>query len=281
MSRTLVAFHAHPDDEALLTAGTMAKAAAAGHRVVLVVATSGEIGQVAPDLLHDGESLGERRRRELQASAEAIGVHRLELLGYHDSGHVPAEAPDGAFVRADPDEAAGRLARILDEETADVLTVYDPNGGYGHPDHVKVHDVGYRAAQLAGTPRVLEATFNRDLLEMAVDLVPSLGYELPEGFVPPDTSTWFLPGDAITHHVDVSAHLDAKRASMAAHASQASADIDTVRTLAVFLSLPDDLYALAFGTEYFVDRACEPGTRFDDVFAPLVGRRAGTADDPS
>src|SRR5439155_59962 len=83
----------------------------------------------------------------------------------------PAPAPGadndkaGSFWLADLDEAAKRLAAILDEERADALTVYDDNGSYGHPDHIQVHRVGTRAAELAGTPRVYEATINRDHLK--------------------------------------------------------------------------------------------------------------------
>src|SRR5256885_8360310 len=141
---TLVSFHAHPDDEALLTAGTLARASAEGHRVVLVVATTGEAGLAASDVLADGP-LGERRTAELMRSARALGCARVEWLGYADSGM--ADAPSGAadsFADADLEEAAERLAAILREEEADAITIYDPAGGYGHPDHVQVHHVGDR-----------------------------------------------------------------------------------------------------------------------------------------
>jgi LmbE family N-acetylglucosaminyl deacetylase len=154
MPKTLVTFHAHPDDESLLTAGVMAQAAAAGHRVVLVVATSGEVGEAAAsfrgDDHDDHDALGATRRRELARSAEILGVARVELLGYRDSGHPRGDEVDaftpapGTFAAADPSEAADRLAEILREEQADVLTTYDPNGGYGHPDHLRVHEVGAR-----------------------------------------------------------------------------------------------------------------------------------------
>ena len=274
MARTLVTFHAHPDDEALLTAGTMARAAAAGDRVVLVVATAGEVGRVGSGFLDDDEALGERRTAELRRSAEVLGVARVELLGYGDSGHLPnGVAPAGSFVAADPDAAAQRLAEILRAERADVLTVYDPRGGYGHPDHVRVHDVGYRAARLAGTPVVLEATVSRDLMRMGLEMAGALGVEIPEDFRPETFDDWYTPESEITTFVDVSAHLPAKRASMAAHASQMTgADPDAgmnVRTLAAFLSLPEDVFALAFSTEWFVRRDAPAGTREDDVFAAV------------
>src|SRR5215472_8598266 len=152
---TVVAFHAHPDDEVLLTCGTLAKLAAGGHRVVIVVATDGSIGEPS-----------DRRLGELRASAQTLGAARVVHLGYADSGHGPvlfADPPGRArFARADPDQAAARLAAILTEEHAGLLLSYDAAGGYGHRDHVRVHQVGARAAQLAGDARVLEATWPRE-----------------------------------------------------------------------------------------------------------------------
>ncbi len=145
----------------------MAKAAAAGHRVVLVLATRGEHGEVPEGYLDPGESVAERREQELAEAARILGVQRVEFLGYVDSGMTGTaenDAPE-CFWRADVEEAAVRLARILDEEDADVLTVYDDHGVYGHPDHVQVHRVGVRAAALAGTPRVYESTIDRDRMK--------------------------------------------------------------------------------------------------------------------
>ena len=276
MPSTLVFFHAHPDDEALLTAGTMAKAAADGHRVVLVVATAGEVGEAAE--VYRGGDLGTTRLAELQRSASVLGVARLEVLGYGDSGSGDADAEasglsgaggPAAFAAVEVDEAAGRLAALLVEEGAQVLTTYDANGGYGHPDHLQVHAVGARAAALAGTPRVLEATINRDLMSMGVELARSLGYEIPETFAPTSFDGWFTPGDEITHAIDVSAHLAAKRASMEAHASQATSGDGSTRTLAAFLALPDEYFAMAFGTEWYRDPAAPAGAGIDDVLAGL------------
>ncbi len=171
-------FHAHPDDEALLTAGTMAMLASEGHRVVLVVATAGERGLAE---MRPGEALGETRMKELYESAAVLGCARVECLGYGDSGLSPQggvadERPDNAFIDADSEQAAQALAAILEEENADLLSIYDPAGGYGHPDHVQVHRVGKRAAQIAGTQIVLEATVNRDPL---VKLLKTGGPGLP------------------------------------------------------------------------------------------------------
>jgi len=266
MPHTLVAFHAHPDDEALLTAGTLAKAAAAGHRVVLVVATDGALGLTSDDFRDD---LGARRLHELQRSAAAMGVARVIHLGYADSGmvgDVPADPPGGRrFVRATA--AARLLAQILREEAADVLMSYDAAGGYGHRDHVMVHRVGAEAARLAGTPRVVEATAPRELLTRTVRLV-SRFHRLPSDFDIGVYERAFTPRAAITHRIDVRGQITAKRAAMAAHASQAAADDGADRTLGLFLKIPRPIYDVVFGREWFRDPA-HTGPVSDDIFAGL------------
>ena len=200
MSFTLVSFHAHPDDEALLTAGTLARAAAEGHRVVLVVATAGEAGLTSTAL---GTALASRRLEELHHSAAAIGCTRVVCLDYADSGmaDAPTNHPD-AFASVDADLAAARLAELLVEESADVLTTYDPAGGYGHPDHVRVHDVGRRAAQLAGTPVVLQATVDRGRLVRALRLIRRLP-RVPADFDPSRFTRAYTASADLTHRVDV------------------------------------------------------------------------------
>ena len=121
--RTIVSFHAHPDDEALLTGGSLARAAADGHRVVLVVATDGEAGLASSAL---GPDLRDVRRRELEASARALGCARLVRLCFADSGwHDSRRAGLDVFSRLDVATAAAPLVEILREERADVLTIYD------------------------------------------------------------------------------------------------------------------------------------------------------------
>src|SRR5438270_1397054 len=161
---TIVSFHAHPDDEAILVGGTLAMAVDAGHRVVLVFATRGDLGEVADGVLAPDEALAERRADEARAAAAVLGAARVEFLPYHDSGMAGEATNDGpgAFAAADVDEAAAHLATLLREEQADVLTVYDERGGYGHPDHIQVHVVGRRAAALAHTPRVYAATTSKE-----------------------------------------------------------------------------------------------------------------------
>ncbi len=252
---TLLAFHAHPDDEALLTGGTLARAAAEGHRVVLVTATCGEQG-LAGAVDGAGERLGRVRAAELRESAAALGCARVVVLGYADSGLDGARAD--AFAHADVEEAAVRLAALLLEEDVDVLTIYDPNGGYGHPDHVQVHRVGTRAAELAGTPTVLEATVSAPLFVGALRLLRLLGSALGRS-APLGVERVFSPRSRITHRVRVHGHLDAKRAAMAAHGSQRRAE-GQVRVLDRILRLPRPLFALAFGTEWYVEQGRSAGT---------------------
>ena len=266
MTYTLVAFHAHPDDEALLTGGTLARAAAEGHRVVLVVATAGEAG-LASDA--PGPQLGQRRRQELAEAAAALGCARVEVLGYADSGMYGEAGGERAFSHVDVEAAAQRLADLLREERADVLTVYDPAGGYGHPDHVQVAKVGVRAAELAGTPVVLEATVNRQALQRVLRLVSRLP-GIPADFDARRFDRAFTDRSALTHAVDVRAHTGAKRAALAAHASQATANEGT-RTLSVLLRLPRPLFKRALGTEWFVERGRRTGPLLDDVFASVRG----------
>ncbi len=255
MPRTLVFVHAHPDDESLLTAGTMARAAAEGHRVVLVVVTAGEAGLAAG--APAAADLRSRRLSELRASAAALSVHRVAVLGYADSGlHAEVGAVAGGpvpFVAVPAEEAAATVAAILTEEAADVVVGYDEAGGYGHPDHVHLHTVVAAAAARAGTPRYYEATLPREPLAAAVRWVARV-YPFPPEFEPAAFETAFTPRAQITTRVGVRPQLAAKRASMAAHASQATADAGADRTLAAFLRMRGPLFAALFGTEYYVRR---------------------------
>jgi len=249
MAGTLVSFHAHPDDEAILTAGTLALASDQGHRTVLVFATRGDLGEVDDGVLAPSEALGDRRADEARRAAEVLGVARVEFLGYGDSGMVdmPTNDAAGSFWSADVEDAARRLAAILEDEDAEVLTAYDERGGYGHPDHIQVHRVGLRAAELARTPRVYAATVSRQHFQ---NLAREQAAEAPPGS---ETGT----GDAedevdigvddslITTVVDVTSVIDRKRAAMAAHPSQIGEE-------SFFLALDDDLFLRTWGTEWFI-----------------------------
>jgi LmbE family N-acetylglucosaminyl deacetylase len=263
---TLVSLHAHPDDESFLTGGTLAKAAAEGHRVVLVTATNGERG-LASGLDGSGVDLARLRHDELEAAAEALGCARVVPLGYADSGLGSNPDDPRAFANADREEVAAKLAAILREENADALTVYDARGGYGHPDHVQVHRVGTLAAAMAGTPVVLEATLDADLVKVMLRLLRLVRSPF-RGAAPLGEDDIFTPRRLITHRVDVSAHLAAKRKAMSAHGSQQRAD-GQVRMLARFLRLPLFVFALVFRREWFVEQKRNPQPRQDDIFASL------------
>jgi LmbE family N-acetylglucosaminyl deacetylase len=261
---TLVCFHAHPDDEALSTGGSMARAHTEGHRVVLV--TNGEHGEVPDDLAPD-ETLVDRRRRETMQSAAALGIDRVVWLGYNDSGMTGWEQnhdPD-SFLQADLDEAGGRLADVVRDEAADVLTIYDWHGNYGHPDHIQVHRVGVRAAEMVADDlpglRVFEATMNRDAIAAMVAQAAEAGMAFgpddddfdPHG--PADDGNPFGMAEAeLTHEVDVSGYVAAKRAAIASHRSQ-------VTDTGFFLAMPEEMFTAGFGREWFIERGREPGMR--------------------
>ncbi len=254
---TIVFFHAHPDDEVISTGGSIARAAAEGHRVVLVVATNGDHGEV-PDDLADGETIVARRRSETERSAGELGVDSIVWLGYHDSGMSGWEANSdpASFVQAPLDEAGDRLAAVLREESAAILVVYDWHGNYGHPDHVQVHRVGHRAAQLAGTPKVFEATFNRDLLIEAfqngsIDFDPDQGAD--------DGNPVGTPSSQLSLQVDVSPFVGQKRRALACHASQRT-DVGGM------LDIPEEIFNVAFGTEWFIEAGAEPALHVGWLF---------------
>lgn len=255
---TVVAFHAHPDDEVVLTGGTLARAAAAGHRVVVVTATDGRVHNEDD---HD-------RLDELRSSAKVLGAHRVECLGYADSGYGPLFYPDPPgrirFGRADIDEAADRLAGILRDEHADLLLSYQPNGGYGHRDHVAVHHVGKRAAELAATPRVLEATMPREMLVRISDVAHVL--RLPGPYERDIVRSAYAPRATITHRVNVFRFARQKRDALAAHRSQIGAAGPAARAFGVLLRLPPQVFGALFGREWFVDPALPAGTERHDIF---------------
>lgn len=263
-----MSFHAHPDDETLFTGGTLARAAAEGHRVVLVTATSGGAGLASRAATRSAD-LAEVRMDELRHAAAALGCGEVRWLGFDDSGMDGQAGRDGqAFSRVDVEVAAVKLAAVLRSVQADVITVYDPAGGYGHPDHVQVRRVGVRAAELAGTPVVLEATVDRRAL---LRILRGLGLLR---LAPPDWrtdrfATAYADPDRLTHRVDVRGYCREKRAAMAAHASQAAAD-GGVRSLRVFLRLPPFVFRRVFGHEWFVEVGRPPtGELIGDVFHSL------------
>jgi LmbE family N-acetylglucosaminyl deacetylase len=260
---TIVSFHAHPDDESIGAGGTLARAAAAGHRVVLVFATRGELGEPVPGVLQPGEQLSIRRSAECYASAAALGAARVEFLGFTDSGMMGEPSNDApyCFWRANVEHAARRLAVILDEEEPDVLTSYDDNGGYGHPDHIQVHRVGRRAGELSAVPVVAQGTVNRDWLARGIRANAGAAAELP-----PEVQKMGKPEAEITHRVQAVDFVEQKRASMRAHASQMGPDH-------FLLSMPDPMFAMGMGVEFYIVESAPSGAAapelFEDLFTPM------------
>jgi LmbE family N-acetylglucosaminyl deacetylase len=252
--RCAVLLHAHPDDEAIFTAATMHRLAAAGARVVLVTATAGELGPVLRPL-KPGETLAARRRAELERACELLGVARLVLLGHRDSGMAgwDANAHPDALVTAPVEAVARRLADLCAAEGAEALVHYDPGGIYGHPDHLAVHRVGAAAAALAGVT-AYEATVDRARpRSRRTHLVDRAAAGAPVGWATPETVIEADPAD-----------LRAKRAAMAAHGSQVPRE--AVRRAG---------FAAAYGREWF-RRGPVPGL-LDEVTAPAGTRRVGAA----
>ncbi len=154
---TLMATHAHPDDETIGTGGTMALAVRAGHRVVLVTCTRGEQGEIvvpAMDTPDNHRRLGEIRMGELEAAMDALGVTEWDNLGYRDSDMMgrPGNRDPRTFWQASPDEAIGRMTWMVRRFRPDVMTTYNEFGGYGHPDHIRTHVVAHGAFERAGDP---------------------------------------------------------------------------------------------------------------------------------
>ncbi|MEO6998058.1 MAG: PIG-L family deacetylase [Terracoccus sp.] len=248
---TVVFVHAHPDDESSQTSGSMARAVKEGHRVVLIVATNGDHGD-APGDLAEGETVVDRRRAEAEAAAAVIGTHRIVWLGYADSGMTgwAQNGHESSFYAADTEVAAEKVAAILREEDADVVVGYDWHGGYGHPDHVKVHAVTKRAAELAGTPRYLEGSMNRDAMVRGFELARAAGMDVGDW----DPSQAMDDGNPLGSSeselhwaCDVRDYLSVKRAALKAHASQGDAQ--------GMLSMPEQMFAQGFSWEHFI----EPG----------------------
>jgi LmbE family N-acetylglucosaminyl deacetylase len=264
---TVVAFHAHPDDEVLATGGTLARLAAEGNRVIIVSASDGWMGART-------EPGANTRLDELRASAALLGAARVEHLGYADSGHGPVLFPDPPdrqrFVRASVDEAAERLAELIRAEHADVLLSYDACGGYGHRDHVHVHAVGARAAELTGV-RVLEATAPREYVRLVTSALRTLRLVVR---LDEETQTWFTPRAAITHRVNVRRYARQKQAALAAHRSVVQGTGRFARLMRLLLALPAPVFGLVLGREWFAEAAPKTDSRNDNGVAADTEKRS-------
>jgi len=282
--RRLMLVHAHPDDESIGTGATMAKYAAQGAGVTLVTCTLGELGEIIPpdlaNLAWDRENrLGEHRIAELAAACAALGVSDHRFLGgpgrWHDSGMIgtPANDWDGAFWRADVDEAARVLLGVIKEVRPQVLVTYDANGFYGHPDHIQAHRVAWRAFEMAdGLMRKFYATaVPKSVLAEGIEMMrgaekgramASAGSE----FLAVDSADelpFGVPDEQVTTEIDARDYLGAKLAAMRAHASQIAVD-------GPFFALTNRVGQRAFGYEYYTLLAGPRG--------PGAGRHGWEAD---
>ncbi|MDD9378685.1 N-acetyl-1-D-myo-inositol-2-amino-2-deoxy-alpha-D-glucopyranoside deacetylase [Streptomyces sp. ZAF1911] len=293
-ARRLLLVHAHPDDESINNGVTMAKYAAEGVHVALVTCTLGEEGEVIPpDLAHltaDREdALGAHRIGELAEAMKELGVADHRFLGgpgrFRDSGMMGAEQNHrpGAFWSADVDEAAGYLVEVIRELRPQVLVTYDPDGGYGHPDHIQAHRVATRAAELAaepayrrdlGAPHAIEKLYwnrvPRTVVEEGFARLHEAGNEVPfpepatpddvPGVVADERITAEIGGDEAAEQAFVAA----KTAAMRAHATQIAVD-------GPFFALSNDLAQPLFTHEYYELAVGTPGVpageRERDLFA--------------
>ena len=264
---TLLLVHAHPDDEAISTGGAMMKAKADGHRVVLVTSTRGEAGEIHNmDEASVRPRLGEVRTKELEAAARILGVDRIEFLGYRDSGMVgtPDNDDPRSFHMAPLVEAAAKLLAILREERPDVVVTYDSDGTYGHPDHIKAHRVTNSALDVLEKEgwwarKVYYTAIPRSLMEKFME-------QVPEEDRRNDTIQIIgTPDELVTTRIDVSEYVDKKRDAFAAHVTQNDPN-------SWFTTMADQLYRLAFGTEYYRLARGEPGSDLpeSDLFAGIT-----------
>ncbi|MGW3041966.1 PIG-L family deacetylase [Kitasatospora sp. NPDC001159] len=228
---TLMAVHAHPDDEATGTGGVLARYAAEGFRTVLVTCTDGACGDgpggVKPgEPGHDPAAVAEMRRQELQASCDVLKISHLEMLDYADSGMMGWAANDapGSFWRTPVEEGAARLAELLQRYRPDVVVTYDENGFYGHPDHIQANRITMAALELSGmTPKVYWTTAPRSMMQRFGEAMRELGadWDAPdpaeEAEAMPEIG---LPDEEITTWVDITEFGSQKFDALAAHASQ-------------------------------------------------------------
>jgi N-acetyl-1-D-myo-inositol-2-amino-2-deoxy-alpha-D-glucopyranoside deacetylase len=245
---TLLLVHAHPDDEAISTGGVMMKAKAHGHRVVLVTATRGEVGEIYNmDEAASRPRLGEIRTHELEKAAEILGVDRVEFLGYRDSGMVDtADNKDPrSFHQARLEEAAARLAVLIREERPAVVVTYAEDGVYGHPDHIKAHYVTNAALDMVereGTPvkKLYYTAIPRSMMEAFVQQMPEEAQRAMGG----NMRIAGTPDELVTTQVDVHDYFERKRDAFRAHVSQNDPN-------SWFATMQDQVYELAFGTEFY------------------------------
>jgi LmbE family N-acetylglucosaminyl deacetylase len=240
---TLLAVHAHPDDEAIFTGGLLARAADLGWQTVVVVATSGERG-LAPtgDPSHDDSSTARHRRLETLAAAKILGVTHVEFLGYTDSGAEYGDFAPGSLAAAPITEVVARVQSVVDTWQPTLITSYDHQGIYGHPDHVVVHDVARAVVTDAG---LYESTISRPALTRLHDRWLALGMSedtWPRALTQVIGLDHDEPEDLVAF--EVGDYHSRKHAAIAAHDSQ-------IVTAQSFMGLPPGVFHALVATEWF------------------------------
>jgi LmbE family N-acetylglucosaminyl deacetylase len=270
---TLMAVHAHPDDESSSTGGVLATYADQGVRTVVVTCTNGELGDgpggVKPgEPGHDEVAVAATRLGELEAACTILGVGVLERLGYHDSGipEWPYHTRPDAFCNVSLEESAGRLAALMERHQPQIVVTYDSNSGYDHPDHIQASRIAQAAVEQTGIPAKLYFTARqwRDFQRLRTRMA-ELGVDVgPTPQIDPDRLQRMEASAArITTTVDTSAVADRKRAALRAHSSQLAETW--------FAKIPDSLFGEVFGSESFIreqDHTSAPLPE-DDLFAGL------------
>ncbi|MFI6879978.1 PIG-L family deacetylase [Streptomyces sp. NPDC050400] len=270
---TLMAVHAHPDDEATGTGGILARYAAEGVRTVLVTCTDGSCGDgpggVKPgDPGHDPAAVARMRRQELESSCEILKISDLEMLDYGDSGMMgwPGNDAPGAFWQTPVEEGAARLAELLRHYRPDVLVTYDENGFYGHPDHIQANRITMAALAMTElTPKVYWTTMPRSAMQRFGEVLREFGEDMPEPD-PAETAAQAeigLPDEEITTWVDTAAYGGQKFDALAAHASQGENIF--------FLKMGQERFTELMGVETFVRvrDTTEAPVPENDLFAGL------------
>jgi mycothiol S-conjugate amidase len=282
-ARVLMAVHAHPDDECISTGGILARYGAQGVRTVLVTCTDGAVGEISDPALATPENLAQVRSGELDESVRILGIHRLVKLGYRDSGMqgTPDNDNPASFQQANFDEAVEKVVRVMREEHPDVVVTYDENGGYGHPDHIRAHQVAVAAFAAAddasrfpdaGAPwtpsKLYYAVIPRSGFKRLAELLRETGIEPPFRELSEageDAGPAFgVTDDRVTATVDVADYIDAKRSALAAHRTQMGQE-------QFFMRLPAGIFKEIFGRETFqlVDSPTPVRPAEDDLFAGL------------
>lgn len=265
---TLLVALAHPDDETFGVGGVMARAVDEGHRVVIVCATRGEVGEIADPSLATPETLGEVRERELRAAAAALGVTEVHFLGYRDSGMAgtPDNEHPGAFANAGAAEVVARLAAIVREVRPDVLVTFEPGGIYGHPDHVAISRHATAAVDAAADPartdggpphqvaRLYHVALPKSVLREFRRAADDAGVQW--GLADAMRIEEAIDDDEIDAALDVTPWIERKKAAVAAHATQ----------LGTVAKMPEGFTERMFSREWFV---LVRGRRDGEVLAGL------------